>query len=162
MARAGPRARPHVCLARGWGRRRRLRGARPATPRPFRGTWAVEVLARPLLRAARVASDVAPRPARVPVRVAAVTVVAHPWGDGEAGVSASGSPSSARPSPSALRPPPAQGARSLTRLRGCVQPVEAAQPGRRGGLVGSVQVALVLEAACGGEERPRTPQKSRS
>lgn len=43
------------------------------------GTWAAQVLARPLLGSAGLAADVAPGPARVPVRVAAVAVVAGAW-----------------------------------------------------------------------------------
>lgn len=39
------------------------------------GTWTSQVLARPFLRDAGLATDVAPGPARVLVRVSAVTVI---------------------------------------------------------------------------------------
>lgn len=70
-------------------------------------TWAVQILAKPLLGNAGLAADVAPGPTRVQVRVAAVAVVAGAW-EGREGVTGRGPTAvSARPPPAARRPPPA-------------------------------------------------------
>lgn len=67
--------RPHVrggcdrrCLAPG--------GLASSPPGSRAGTWTAHIFAKPLLRDAGVAADVAPGPARVLVRVPAVVVVA--------------------------------------------------------------------------------------
>lgn len=143
----------------GAGRRRAAARALPALWPPLgagsrAGTWAAQVLARPLLGSPGLAADVAPGPTWVLVRVPAVAMVAGTW-EGKEGAMGRGRDAAAARPPEARLP-----GQALTRLGGRyraalrVQPVETeeARCGRR--LVSPVQVAVVPEAACEEEESP--------